>query len=90
MRITRQVVAQKLIDYLYHRITLAELVDWAELAMMEADFEKQDIEVLREIVSLMGLADVRAFGITWEDCENFLSRLGYQVSITVLEPPAKA
>jgi len=58
--------------------------------MMEADFEKQDIEVLREIVSLMGLADVRAFGITWEDCENFLSRLGYQVSITVLEPPAKA
>ena len=38
MRITRQEVAQKLIDYLQHRITLTELVDWAEVAMMEAEF----------------------------------------------------
>ena len=36
MKITRQKIGQKLIDYLYHRITLAELVDWAESAMMEA------------------------------------------------------
>jgi len=35
-------VSQKLIDYLHHRITMAELVDWAESAMMEADFEGQD------------------------------------------------
>jgi hypothetical protein len=33
---------------------------------------------------------VRAFGITWEDCEDFLSRLGYRVSITVLETPVMA
>jgi hypothetical protein len=90
MKITRQKVAQKLIDYLRHRITLTELVDWAESAMMEADFEEQDLELLRDIVSRVGLADVRAFGITWEDCEDFLSRLGYRVSITVLETPAIA
>ncbi len=90
MKMTRQEVAQKLIDYLHHRITLTELVDWAESAMMEADFEEQDFEILREVVSRVGLADVRAFGMTWEDCEDFLSRLGYRVSITVSETPAMA
>ncbi len=88
MKINRKVVAQKLIDYLYHRITLTELVDWAETAMMEADFEEQDLEILRDIVSRLGLADVKTFGISWEDCEDFLSRLGYRVSITVSETAA--
>lgn len=90
MKITRQNVGQKLIDYLYHRITLAELVDWAESAMMEADFEEQDFETVRDIVSRVGLADVKAFGITWEDCENFLSRLGYRLMIKVSEIQAVA
>jgi hypothetical protein len=58
--------------------------------MMEADFEERDFEALRDIVSRVGLADVRAFGLTWEDCEDFLSRLGYRVSIAVLEAPAMA
>lgn len=88
MKITRQKVAQRLIDYLYHRITLTELVDWAESAMMEADFEEQDFEILREIISRVGLADVKAFGMTWEDCEDFLSRLGYRVSVRICETAA--
>jgi len=88
--ITRQNVAQKLIDYLHHRITLTELVDWAELAMMEADFDERDFETLRDIVSRLGLADVKAFGMTWEDCEGFLSRLGYRVSVKISEAPAMA
>ena len=88
MRITRQKVAQKLIDYLYHRISLMELVDWAESSMMEAHFEEQDFETIREIVCRVGLSDVRAFGITWEDCEDFLLRLGYRVRVEVLETAA--
>jgi hypothetical protein len=88
MKITRQKVAQKLIDYLHHRIALEELVDWAESTMMEAEFEEQDLDILREVVGRLGLADVRAFGITWEEYEDFLLRLGYQVSMTVVEPPA--
>jgi len=90
MKITRQNVAQKLIDYLYHRITLAELVDWAESAMMEADFEEKDFEIVRDIVSRVGLGDVKAFGMTWEDCEDFLSRLGYRLSVKVSETQAVA
>lgn len=90
MKVTRQEVARKLIDYLHHRITLAELVDWAEWAMMEADFDERDFETLRDIVSRLGLADVKAFGMTWDDCEDFLSRLGYRVSVMVSKAPAAA
>ncbi len=85
MMITRKDVAKKIIEYLQHRITLAELVDWAESAMMEADFESQDYETLRDIISRLGLADVKAFGMTWEDCEQFLSSLGYQARVIVTE-----
>jgi len=90
MKVSRQRVAQKIIDYLYHRITLSDLVDWAESAMMEADFEERDTELLRDIIGRIGLADVRAFGMNWEDWEDFLSRLGYRISITVSEAPALA
>ena len=85
MKINRKTVAQKVIDYLYHRIQLTELIDWAERAMMDADFEEQDFEILRDIVSHLGLADVKAFGISWGDCEDYLSRLGYHITITVSE-----
>ncbi|MDO8446804.1 MAG: hypothetical protein Q7T53_12040 [Deltaproteobacteria bacterium] len=85
MKITRRMVADQLIRYLHHEITLDKLVDWAESAMMEFDFEDQDFGLLRDIVSRIGLADVREFGMTWEDCEGFLSRLGYRIEVTVSE-----
>ncbi len=88
MKITRQHGAQKLIYYLHHKSTAAELVDWAETAIMEGEFEEEHFELLRDIISRVGLADVRAFGLTWEDCEDFLSRLGYKVSVTVADMPA--
>ena len=34
--------------------------------------------------SVLGVADVKAFGLTWEDCEWFLSQLGYTVRIEVV------
>jgi len=90
MKITRKDAARKIADYLHHRITLAELVDWAENMMMEADFESHDFEALRDVISRLGLADVKAFGMTWEDCEYFLSRLGYKARIEVTDGSAIA
>ena len=83
MKITRQIAAQKLIDYLYHHISLKELVDWAEWSMMESEFDEKDSEILREVIGRLGLADVKEFGLGWEEFENYLLRLGYQVKITV-------
>ena len=51
---------------------------------MEADFESNDFNALREVVSRLGLADVKALGMTWEDYEYFLSRLGYQARVVVV------
>ena len=54
--ITREILARKLSDYLQHRITLPELVDWAERAMMEDEFDARDLETIRDITSRIGLA----------------------------------
>jgi len=83
--ITRDTLASQLRDYLQHRITRAALVDWAEHAMMDEEFADQDFETVREITSRLGLADVREFGLTWEDCEGYLSRLGYRTKVDVVQ-----
>jgi len=36
-----------------------------------------------KFVSRLGVADVKAFGLTWEDCEQFLKQLGYSVRVEV-------
>jgi cobyrinic acid a,c-diamide synthase len=79
MRLTREVVAHKLAAYLHHEISLDELVAWANLAMMEADFEEAYYDAIRDAVARLGLADVQAFGLTWEDCASLLEQLGYDV-----------
>ena len=85
MVITRQVLAKQLSEYLQHNVTIEQLVDWAERAMMEGEFDPVDHDALRDIAGRIGLADVRAFGLTWEDCEGFLSRLGYRARIDVFQ-----
>ncbi len=81
--VTSKMVAEKLTSYLHHELELAELVDWAENIMMDGDFGEDNYEVLRDIVSRLGVADVKTFGITWEECEKFLNQLGYSVNIQV-------
>lgn len=81
MIVTREVVAEKLLDYLNRNMTLAQLVDWAENVMLEEELADRDVEVLRKIVPRLGLADVRDFGLSWDDCYEFLSQLGYAVRV---------
>ena len=83
MKITRQVVADKIADYLHGKLNQADLVDWAERAMMDAEFDEADIEVLSDIIGRLGLADVAEFGLRWQDCEEFLRRLGYRAKVIV-------
>jgi hypothetical protein len=80
MKITAQMVAAKLADYLQHRATLDQLVDWSEKQVMEGEFESS---VVRDAVARLGLADVRAFGLTWEDCERLLGEIGYSARVEI-------
>ncbi|OHB88725.1 MAG: hypothetical protein A3D13_01250 [Planctomycetes bacterium RIFCSPHIGHO2_02_FULL_40_12] len=83
--VTSRVVAEKLTSYLCHELEIAELVGWAENIMMDGDFEEDNYEILRDIVGRLGVADVKTFGITWEECERFLNQLGYSVKIQVCQ-----
>ena len=83
MKVTRQIAAEKIADYLHGKLSQAELVDWSEGVMMNSDFDEADTEVLAEIIGRLGLADVAEFGLRWQDCEEFLRRLGYRATVTV-------
>jgi hypothetical protein len=83
MKMTRQVVADKITEYLHGKVSQAELVDWAERAMMDADFDECDVDLLTDMVGRLGLADVAEFGLRWQDCEEFLRKLGYRAKVIV-------
>ena len=84
MTITKQTVAGQIAAYLHHEISLVQLVDWAENAMMDGEFAEREMSALRSVVSRLGVADVRAFGLAWEDCETFLRQLGYAARVDVV------
>lgn len=84
MTITKQTVADKLAAYLHHEITLAQLVDWSERALMDGEFAGQDAQTISSVVARLGVADVRAFGLAWEDCEELLRKLGFAPRVEVV------
>ncbi len=81
--ITRQTVVDKLVAYLHHELSLSGLVAWAETVFMDGEFDTKHFGVIRDVVARVGVADVRAFGLTWEDCERLLQRLGYSAHIRI-------
>ena len=83
MVITKKTVAEQIAAYLQHRLSLSELVDWAENAIMEGQFDESDMDALRTLVARLGVADVRTFGLTWDDCEEMLRQLGYSARVEI-------
>ena len=83
MIITRQMVAERISAYLRGQQRIAEVVSWAEEAIREGEFAESDFAVIRDVVARLGLADVAAFGLTWEDAVEMLSRLGYRATVEV-------
>ncbi len=84
MTITKQTVANQIAAYLHHEITLAQLVDWSERALMDGEFAGQDAQTISSVVARLGVADVRAFGLAWEDCEELLRKLGFAPRVEVV------
>jgi hypothetical protein len=84
MTITKRTVADKIAAYLHHEMTLAQLVDWAERALMDGQFSEPDAHTLAQVVSRLGVADVRAFGLGWDECEELLGKLGFVPRVEVV------
>lgn len=84
MTITKQTVADQIAAYLHHEITLSGLVDWSENVMMEGEIDGNDTGTIVSVIARLGVADVRAFGLAWEDCEELLGKLGFTPRIEVI------
>jgi hypothetical protein len=84
MTITKQTVADKIAAYLHHEITLAQLVDWAERALMDGELSERDAQILSSVVARLGVADMRVFGLAWDDCEELLHKLGFSPRVEVV------
>ena len=52
--------------------------------MMDGEFEPQHLTAIRDVVGRLGVADVRAFGLTWDDCEQLLKQLGYAAHVQIM------
>lgn len=85
MKITSETVAEKIAGYLHHKITLEQLVDWAECALLDGELVEHDTKAVVEVISRLGVADVRAFGLMWEDCEDLLGKLGFAPRVQVVK-----
>lgn len=79
--ITRESVCDMLLAYLNSRISLSRLVEWAEHALAEEDLAPYEAEVISDSLARLGLADVRAFGLTWQEIDAMLAALGYQAQV---------
>ena len=77
-------VAIKIKEFLHDEMTIGELVDWCENQMTHGTFQESETPVIREVVSRIGSADSRTFVLTWHDCEEMLSELGYSVEMKVV------
>lgn len=83
--ISKKTIAAKLLAYLQHRTSLAEVVAWAEQALLDADYKDDPAHTIRNILAQLGVADVKAFGLEWRDCEGIMERLGFKLEVKALE-----
>lgn len=84
MTITKQTVADKIPAYLHREISLAQLVDWSETALLDGELAERDAKTVSSVTARLGVADVRAFGLAWEDCEELLQKLGFAPRVEVV------
>ena len=80
MVITKNQVVGMLLNYINRQMNLSALVDWAEKMMQDADFEDKNFDVIRDVVSHIGLADVRSSASPGTIVTIF-SKLGYDAKV---------
>lgn len=82
--ITKEMIADKLLAYLQHHLSLTELVDWAEQSLMKGSYTDNASHTIRNTLAQLGLADVKSFGLEWKDCEAIMQNLGFKLEVKAL------
>lgn len=81
--ITRQIVGKQLQDYLNGNLSLAQLVDWAENAIIDDELEEGYDTMLFDMLAYIGVADVQEFELSWQDIVGMLEKLGYRANVAL-------
>ncbi len=50
---------------------------------MDGELAERDASTISSVIARLGVADVRAFGLAWEDCEELLRKLGFTPRVEV-------
>jgi len=80
--VDRAMVVQRILDHLNGRLSAAQLVAWAEDAMLslsESTVDQPNEDVLLDVVGSLGAADSPGFPLTWSMLLGYLDRLGVRV-----------
>ena len=80
--ITQELLASHILDYLNSRMTLLDLVQWAENAIVtftESDQRPPHADAIWDVLLYIGAADSANFPLTWEVIREMLERLGRPV-----------
>mgnify|MGYP000378818431 CR=1 FL=1 len=85
MKITKELLAGKILEYLNRRIAANDLAVWAEDAMIESDYQDEYFTEIAETVAKIGLMNVKGFELPIAFFLNVLIKLDY-LTIFGLEP----
>ena len=85
MQITKDLLCGKIIAYLNRRISIKIIVDWAETAMIESDYEEKYFEEIADTLAKIGLIDVKNFELPIAFYLNTLAKFKYKI-VFGLEP----
>lgn len=52
--------------------------------MLDGELAERDAKILSSVIARLGVADVRAFGLAWDDSEELLHKLGFSPRVEVV------
>jgi hypoxanthine phosphoribosyltransferase len=79
--LTRGAILQKLNGYLNCEVTLPQLVAWSRNTLSEGGLSADDEALLVDLVDRADQPESKTYGLTLEDCRNFLARLGRDMQV---------
>ncbi|MDI9313043.1 MAG: hypothetical protein QM535_22725 [Limnohabitans sp.] len=85
MKINKELLASKILEYLNRRLSAKELAVWAEDAMVEGDYQEEYFSIISEALAAIGTIDVKGFELPIAFYLNILIKLDY-LTIFGLEP----
>ena len=85
MRITKEILASKILKYLNRQISSDDFAIWAENAMLENDYQDEYFDEISNALSKIGLINVENFKLPIAFYLNTLKNIDYK-TIFGLEP----